>query len=91
MATLGALSGHFWHLRTALEAFWVDFGATWGALAAYGGTLGPLWGHFEVTLGSVSISVGDFGSVDGYFAMIVESLWVYEGPFSENIHFPHRF
>ena len=42
-------------------------------------------------MGSVSISVGDFGSVDGYFAMIVESLWVYEGPFSENIHFPYRF
>ena len=59
---------------------------------------GSLWGHFGVTLGSfwghlgaVSISVGDFGSVDGYFAMIVESLWVYEGPFSENIHFPNRF
>ena len=61
-------------------------------------TLRSLWGHFGVTLGSfwghlgaVSISVGDFGSVDGYFAMIVESLWVYEGPFSKNIHFPNRF
>ena len=57
----------------------------------FGVTLRPLWGHFGVTLGSVSISVGDFGSVDGYFAMIVESLWVHEGPFSKNIHFPNRF
>ena len=52
VATLGPLSGHFWHLRTALEALWADFGATCGALAAYGVTLGPLWGHFEITLGS---------------------------------------
>ena len=50
-------------------------------------TLGSFWGH----LGAVSISVGDFGSVDGYFAMIVESLWVYEGPFSKNTHFPIDF
>ena len=32
--------------------------------------------------------MGDFGSLDGHFAMIVESLWVYEVPFSKNIHFP---
>ena len=52
VATLGALSGHFWHLRMALGALWADFRVTWGALAAYGVTLGPLWGYFEVTLGS---------------------------------------
>ena len=52
VVTLGALGGHFWHLRMALGAFWADFGATWGALAAYGVTLGPLRGYFEVTLGS---------------------------------------
>ena len=91
VATMAALGSHFWHLRTALGALWGHFGVTWGVLAAYGVTLGPLWGYFEVTLGSVSISVGDFGSVDGYFAMIVESLWVYEGPFSKNIHFPNIF
>ena len=50
VATLGALSGHFWHLRTALGSLWADFGVTWGALAAYGVTLGPFWGYFEVTL-----------------------------------------
>ena len=74
------------------------FRVTWGALSAYGWlwgyfgvTLMSLWSHFGVTLGSASISVGDFGSVDGYFAMIAESLWLYEGPFSKNIHFPNRF
>ena len=50
-----------------------------------------LWGHFGVTLGSVWVSAGDFGSGDGNFAMIVEALWVYEGAFSKNTHFPHRF
>ena len=29
--------------------------------------------------------------LDAYFAMMVKSLWVYEGLFSKNIHFPHRF
>ena len=48
---MGALSGHFWHLRSALGALWADFVVTWGALAAYGVTLGTLWGHFDVILG----------------------------------------
>ena len=52
VATFVALRCHFGRLRTALGALWADFGVTWGALAAYGVTLGPLWGHFEVTLGS---------------------------------------
>ena len=42
------------------------------------------------TLGSVWVFVGDFGSLDDHFTIIVESLWVYEGPFSKNIRFPHR-
>ena len=66
----------------------MTLGPLWGHFEV---TLGSFWGHFGVTLGSVSMSVGDFRSVDGYFAMIVESLWVYEGQFAENIHFPHRF
>ena len=41
---MGALLGHF--------------GVTWGALAAYGVTLGPLWVHFELALKSFW---GDFG------------------------------
>ena len=32
MATLGALSGHFWHLRTSLGALWADFGVTYGCM-----------------------------------------------------------
>ena len=56
-----------------------------------GVTLGPLWDHFGVSLGSAWVSVGDFVSLDGHFAIIVESLWLYEGPFSKNIHFPYRF
>ena len=44
-----------------------------------------------MSLGSVWVSVGDFGSLDGHLAMIVESLWVYEGSFSKNIHFPIDF
>ena len=56
-----------------------------------GVTSGPFKGHFGVTLGLLWVSADDFGSVDGDFAMIVESLWVYEGPFSRNTHFPHRF
>ena len=55
-----------------------------------GVTLGPLWVYFGTSLGSVWVSVGDCGSLGGHFAMIVESLWVYEGPFSKSIHFPHR-
>ena len=63
-------------------------GGLWGHFEV---TLRSLWGHFGVTLGSVSISVGDLGPVDGDFAMIVGSVWVYEGPFSKNTHFPNRF
>ncbi len=44
-----------------------------------------------MSLGSVWVSVGDFGSLDGHFAMIVESLWIHEGPFSKNTHFPTDF
>ena len=44
-----------------------------------------------MSLGSVWVSVGDFGSLDGHFAMIVESPWVYDGPLSNNTHFPFRF
>ena len=51
--------------------------------------LGSLWGYFGVSLGLVWVSVGDFGSLDGYSAKIAESLWVYEGPFSKNTHFPN--
>ena len=40
VATMGALGGHFWYLRTALGALWGHFGVTWGALAAYGGAFG---------------------------------------------------
>ena len=29
-----------------------------------------------------------FWSLEDHFEIIVESLWVYEGPFSKNIHFP---
>ena len=54
VATLGALSGHFWHLRTALGALWADFGVTWGALATYGVTLELLWAHFGVTWGALA-------------------------------------
>ena len=71
--------------------FGIILGPLWEHLRHMGVTLGPFWGHFGISLGSVWVSVRDFGSVDGYYAMIVESLWVYEGPFSENIHFPHRF
>ena len=63
---------------------WGYFGITLGALAAYGGAFG-------ISLRLVGVSVDDFGSLDGHFAMIVESLWVYEGPFSKNTHFPHIF
>ena len=56
-----------------------------------GVTLGPLWDHFGVSLGSVSVSVGDFGSLDGHFTIIVDSPLVYEGPLSNNIHFPTYF
>ena len=56
-----------------------------------GVTLKSLLGHFGISLGSVWVSVGDFGSLDGRFVKIVESLWVYEGPFSKNTHFPNRF
>ena len=40
------------------------------------------------------MSVGgfwSFWSLEDHFEIIVESLWVYEGPFSKNIHFPNRF
>ena len=60
---------------------------TFGICGGFGGTLASLWGQFGVSLDIC----GDFESVDGYFAMIVESLWLYEGPFSKNIHFPKRF
>ena len=55
-----------------------------------GVTLGLLWAYFGISLGSVWVSAGDFGSLDGRFAMIVESIWVYEGLFSKNTHFPNR-
>ena len=55
VATLGALGGHFWHLRTVLGALWDHFGVTWGAFAAYrgdfGATLGSFLGHFGVSSG----------------------------------------
>ena len=65
--------------------------ALWEHLRHMGVTLGSLWAYFGISLASVWISVGDFGSLDGRFAVIVESLWVYEGPFSKNTHFPNRF
>ena len=49
---------------------------------------------FGARLGSLWVSVGDFWlflSLDDHFEIIVESPWVYEGPFSKNIHFPNRF
>ena len=88
VATLGLFCGHYSHLKAALGTLWVTLGVTLGALAAYGGCF---WGYFEISLGSVWVSVGDFGSLDGCFAMIVKSLWVYEGQFSKNTHFPNRF
>ena len=63
----------------------------WEHLRHMGVTLGSLWQYFGITLGSVSVFVGDFRSLDGRFAVIVESLWVYEGPFSKDIHFPTYF
>ena len=45
---------------------------------------------FGARLGSLWVSVGDFWlflSLDDHFEIIVESLWMYEGPFSKNIHF----
>ena len=76
-------------------AFDGGFGIILGFLREHmrhmGVTLGPFWAYFGVILGSLWVSVGNFGSVDGYFAMIVESIWVYEDPFAENKHFPHRF
>ena len=56
-----------------------------------GVSLGSLWGYFGISLGSVWVSVGDFGSVDGRFAKIFESIWVYEGAFAKNTHFPTDF
>ena len=56
-----------------------------------GMTLGLLWAYFGISLGSAWVFVGDFGALDGRFEMIVKSLWVYEGPFSKNTHFPQRF
>ena len=91
VATLGSLLA----FRAALGPIWHHFGFTLGAPAAcggdFGGTLGSGLGQFGVSLGSVWVSVGEFGSLDGHFAMIVKSLWVYEGPFSKNIHFPYKF
>ena len=49
--------------------------------------------RFGARLGSLWVSVGDFWSfwsLEDHFEIIVESLWVYEGPFSKNIHFPNR-
>ncbi len=66
-------------------------GSLWEHLRHMGVTLGSLWRYFGISLGSVWVSVGDFGSLDSRFAMIVESLWVYEGSFSKNTHFPNRF
>ena len=63
-------------------------GLLWEHLWHMGVPLGSLLHDFGISLGSVWVSVGDFGSLDGHFAMIVESLWVYEGPFSKNTHFP---
>ena len=65
--------------------------ALWEHLRHMGVNLGLLWVDFGISLGSVWVSLGDFGSLDGRFAMIVKSLWVYEGPFSKNTHFPDRF
>ena len=59
-------------------------GSLWEHLRHMGVTLAPLWGQFGYLW-------GDFASLDGHFAIIVESLWLYEGPFSRNIHFPHIF
>ena len=63
----------------------------WEYLRHTGVTFESLWAYVGICLGSVWVSVGDFVSLDGRFAMIVESLWVYEGSFSKNTHFPHRF
>ena len=65
VATLGPLGGHFWHVRAALGALLGYFGVTWGALAAYGVTLGPLLRHLKVTLvslwGQLGVSLGICG------------------------------
>ena len=45
-----------------------------------GPSKGRVLGAFRSDFGSISVSRGDFG-------IIVELLWVYEGPFSKNIHF----
>ena len=50
-----------------------------------------LLGHFGATFGSLWVSSGDVGSLNDYFGIIVELLWVYEGPFSKNSDFRHRF
>ena len=84
--TLMQLWGNFVLTFGTWGRLWGHFGVTLGALAAYGGdfgaTLGSLWGQFGYLW--VTLSLG------GHFAIIVESLWVYKGPCSKSIHFPHR-
>ena len=70
------------------SAFECDFGVTlaslWAQFLLIRVTLGSLWG----TLGPLWVYGGDCTSLWEHYGMIVESLWVYEGPFSKNIHFP---
>ena len=61
---------------------------------SFGGALGLRCGYFGVvlrTLGSLWAYGADFRSLWDHVGIIVESLWVYEGPFAKNTHFPNRF
>ena len=87
MMTLWQLWDHFWHLGRLWGQLGITLGLLWGHLRHVGVTLGALWGQVWVSL----VSVDDFGSLDGHLAIIVDSPWVYEGPLSKKIHFPHIF
>ena len=61
--------------------FWGRFGVALGSLwDHFGVTLGSLWGHFGLTVGHFE-----------YMRVSLESLWVYEGPFSRNTHYPQDY
>ena len=73
----------------------MHFGPTLGALLAYegafGATLEALWGHFGSTLGQLLVYSSASVQLYDHFGIIVESLWLFEGRFSINTHFPKRF
>ena len=72
----------------------MPFGAALGSFLAYEGAFGAileaLWGHFGGTLGSLWVYSNGSVSLYDHFGVIVESLWMCEGRFSKNIHFPNR-